>query len=83
MNRAANIFEKGKKMKEKLELEVVLKAKADIQDAAGLSKGDKEDLKFVARQLARGMDTCPGCLGATVKELENELRRINALPTID
>lgn len=72
-------------MKEKLELEVVLRAKADIQDqdAAGLSKSDKEDLKFVARQLARGMDTCPGCLGATVKELENELRRINALPTID
>lgn len=70
-------------MEEKLELEVVLKVKADIQDAAGLSKGDKEDLKFVARQLAREMDTCPGCLGATVKELENELRRINALPTID
>ena len=70
-------------MKEKLEFEVVLKVKADIQDAAGLSKGDKEDLKFVARQLAREMGTCPGCLGATVKELENELRRINALPTID
>lgn len=70
-------------MKEKLELEVVLKVKTDIQDAAGLSKSDKEDLKFVARQLARGMDTCPGCLGATVRELENELRRINALPTID
>jgi len=82
MIRGANIFEKGKKMKEKLELEVVLRTKADIQDAAGLSKEDKETLKFVARELAWKMDTCPGCLGATVKELENELRRINALPTI-
>ena len=70
-------------MKENLELKVVLRAKADIQDAAGLSKEDKETLKFMARELAWKMDTCIGCLGATVKELENELRRINALPTID
>lgn len=70
-------------MKEKPEIEVVLKVKADIQDSAGLSKEDKDTLKFVARELAWKMDTCPGCLGATVKELENELRRINALPTTD
>lgn len=43
MNRGANIFEKGKKMKEKLELEVGIRVK--VKEQAALSDDDKAEIK--------------------------------------
>ena len=43
MIRGANIFEKGKKMKEKLELEVGIRVK--VKEQAALSDEDKAEIK--------------------------------------